>query len=108
MSVKEKMVPNVGLNSNPKLDVVEMRALSEPAHVAAERQQKSHFFFEKMVPNVGLNSNLLFEELDRWAEVLRHLKPVSGTEAKASLPDRKAPKARSPRVKSTRRARGGA
>ncbi len=30
-----------------------MRALSEPARVAAERQKKIRFFKEKMVPEAG-------------------------------------------------------
>ena len=55
------MVPRSGLDSNPKLDLVEMRALSEPARVAEERQQKNHFCEEKMVPRVGLEPTLLSE-----------------------------------------------
>jgi hypothetical protein len=46
----EKMVPRSGLEPNPKLDIVEMRALSEPARVAVERQKRIRFFEEKMVP----------------------------------------------------------
>jgi hypothetical protein len=47
------MVPKNGPNSNPKLDAVEMRALSEPARVAGERQKRNRFFEEKMVPETG-------------------------------------------------------
>jgi hypothetical protein len=36
---EEKMVPKNGPNSNPKLEAVEMRALSERARVAGERQK---------------------------------------------------------------------
>jgi hypothetical protein len=32
---------------NPKLDAVEMRALSEPARVAVERQKERHSFAQK-------------------------------------------------------------
>jgi hypothetical protein len=44
------MVPRIGISSNPKLDEALMRALSERARVAAERQKKIRFFEEKMVP----------------------------------------------------------
>jgi hypothetical protein len=50
-----------GLDTNPKLDAVEMRALSEPARVAVERQKRTRFFEEKMVPRVGLEPTLLSE-----------------------------------------------
>jgi len=44
------MLAKSGPTSNPKLDKVEMRALSEPACVAVERQKRIRFFAEKMVP----------------------------------------------------------
>jgi hypothetical protein len=56
-----KLLPAIGLDSNPKRDKVEMRALSEPARVAEERQKEEHFFEEKMVPRVGLEPTLLSE-----------------------------------------------
>jgi hypothetical protein len=51
----------------------------------------------KMVPKSGLDPNHLFEELDRWTEVLKHLKPVTANDEAASLPARKARATRSPR-----------
>jgi hypothetical protein len=49
----EKVVPRSGLDSNQLFDAVEMRALSEPARVAAERQKRIQFFEEKVVPETG-------------------------------------------------------
>jgi hypothetical protein len=51
------MAPTRAPDPNQKLNAVEMRALSEPAHVAAERQKRNRFFEEKMVPTSGLDSN---------------------------------------------------
>ncbi len=49
----KKLVPETGLDSNHKLASGEMRALSEPARVAVERQQRIRFFEEKLVPLIG-------------------------------------------------------
>jgi hypothetical protein len=61
-----------------------------------------------MVPRSGLDSNHLFEELDRWTEVLKHLKPVTANDEAATLPARKARATRSPRKVRMGRAKGGA
>jgi hypothetical protein len=68
----------------------------------------SYICREKVVPRSGLDSNHLFEELDRWTEVLKHLKPATANDEVASPPARKARATRSPRARKVKRAGGGA
>jgi hypothetical protein len=64
---KIQMLPRIGQDSNPKLDEVEMRALSEPARVAAERQKRIRFFEEKMLPRIGQDSNSKLDAVEMRA-----------------------------------------
>jgi hypothetical protein len=60
-----------------------------------------------MVPRAGLDSNHLFDELDRWADVLRHLETINTKDESIRLRGKTVRYSRSPRARKVKRAGGG-